>query len=184
MMATGVKDYVAIDTNVFLHLLNPQENANSHITTLLGYLQTRGVVHVVDESRRIEGEYLNQIGQILPRIDELGTEGDILRYWITEATPRRVPVSLQDDLMRAIRNVIIEPSEQVDRIFVYVAFQAGSVLISNDETHIVFGPRSETRQPPRRNRLLRTTRRLRSAGADILTSIEAYEKIRKCPNQK
>ena len=178
MMVTGIEDYVAIDTNVFLHLLNPQQNVDSHITTLLAHLQTRGIVHVVDESRRIEGEYLNQIGQILTQSDELGTEGDILRYWIMEAEPRRVPVNLQDDLMRTIRNVIIEPSEQVDRIFVYAAFQTGSALISNDETHIVIGPPREFGQRPRRDRLRRATRRLRPAEADILTSLEAYEKIR------
>lgn len=178
MMATGVKDYVAIDTNVFLHLLNPQQNVNSHITKLLVHLQILGITHVVDAGERIQGEYLNQIGQILTRTDELGTEGDMLRYWIIEANPRKVPVNLQDGLMRTIRDVIIEPSEQVDRIFVYVTFQSGSVLISNDETHIVVGPPGERGQRPRRDRLLRSTRRLRPNGADILTSMEAYEKIR------
>jgi hypothetical protein len=35
----------------------------------------------------------------------------------------------------------------------------------------------EGRQSPRRNRLLRDTRRLRPQGADILTSQEAYAQI-------
>ena len=177
MTATWPEDYVVIDTNVFLHLLNPLENVDSHITTLLTHLQTQSIVHVVDEGERIQGEYLNQIGQILARSDELGTEGDILRYWMMEATPRRVPLNLQDNLMRAIRGVVVEPSEQVDRILVYVAFQTGSVLISNDETHIVIGPPRELGQRPRRDRLLRGTRRPRPKGADILTSEEAHAKI-------
>ena len=171
------EDYVAIDTNVFLHLLNPQRNIDSHITTLLSHLQTRGAIHLVDEGGRIQGEYLNQIDRILKRSDELGIEGDILRYWMTEAVPQRVQVGLQDDLMQAIRRVIIELPEQVDRIFVYVAFQTGRVLISNDEMHIVRGPEIEIRQSHRRDRLVRNTRRLRPNGADILTSLEAHARI-------
>ena len=177
MTTTWFGDYVVIDTNVFLHLLNPQENVDSHITTLLTHLQTYGIVHIVDEGGRIQGEYLNQIGQILTRSDELGTEGDILRYWMMEAVPREIPVNLQDNLMQAIRRVIIERPEQVYRILVYVAFQTGSVLISNDETHIVVGPPGESGQRPRRDRLLRSTRRLRTSGAGILTSQEAHAEI-------
>ena len=177
MTATWLGDYVAIDTNVFLHLLNPQRNIDSHITKLLAHLRTQGTMHLVDDRGRIQNEYMDQIGQVLIQSDERGIEGDILRYWMIDATPRRVPVNLQDNLMQAIRGVIIERSEVVDRIFVYVAFQTGSVLISNDETDIVIGPPRERGQRPRRDRLLRGTRRLRPNGADILTSWEGYGSI-------
>ena len=177
MMPILFEDYVAIDTNVFLHLLNPQRNTDSHITKLLAHFQTEGITHIVDKKDRIQGEYLGQVGQILRRSDEMGIEGDILRYWVMEAVPLRVPLDLRDDLMQTISGVIIEPREQVDRIFVYVAFQAGKILISNDVNHIVEGPARERGQFPRRDRLLRRTRGLRPGGVDILTSKEAYAKI-------
>ena len=177
MTGSSFGDYVAIDTNVFLHLLNPQENVASHIDVLLADFQLRGIVTIVDDSGRIQGEYLDQIGPYLMRTDETGPQADILRYWVMEITPLKVTLDLGDDLMRAIREVIVEPSENVDRILVYVAFRNGSVLISNDERHIVIGPPWESGQRPRRDRLLRSTRRLRSTGADIMTSQEAHSRI-------
>ena len=36
------RNEVAIDTNVFQHLLNPQNNVDSHINRLLEYLSERG----------------------------------------------------------------------------------------------------------------------------------------------
>ena len=56
-----------------------------------------------------------------------------------------MPLDENDDLMTAIRDVIIEVSENVDRTFVYVAFQQGTLLISNDLRHIVRGPADEPR---------------------------------------
>jgi len=43
------RNEVAIDTNVFQHLLNPQNNVNSHINRLLEYLIGRRTTLVVDE---------------------------------------------------------------------------------------------------------------------------------------
>jgi hypothetical protein len=106
-----------------------------------------------------------------------GPDSYILLYWMQQASRRMVSVGRQDRLMAAIRQVIFESSKDADRTFVYVAFKEGQILISNDETDIVFGPDWEGRQSPRRNRLLRDTRRLRPQGADILTSQEAYAQI-------
>ena len=74
--------------------------------------------------------------------------------------------------MAAIRDVIFEHSKNPDRTFVYVAFHEGKSLITNDKTDIVFGPPNES--TPRRNRLLRGTRRLRPGNPDILTSKEGH----------
>ena len=49
-------DYIAIDTNVFEHLLNPQENTNNHIDTLLRTLTRDRVGLIVDDKKRIENE--------------------------------------------------------------------------------------------------------------------------------
>ncbi len=62
MTDSPFQDAVAIDTNVFIHLLNPQENVESHINELLKNLQLAQVSLIVDESGRILGEYNNQIG--------------------------------------------------------------------------------------------------------------------------
>ena len=58
---------VAIDTNVFLHLLNPQKNTCSHINGLLEALQARDTVLLVDDRQRIQGEYSNQISPTIAR---------------------------------------------------------------------------------------------------------------------
>ena len=171
------EDCVAIDTNVFEHLLNPEMNPGSHINELLAYLQEHGVSLIVDDDGRILNEYDNRLGPILRNIDSSRIEMYVLRYWTRYVDRRDVTVNLSDALMRAIGNVIPGNSEGVDRRFVYVSFRLGKILISNDETHIVIGPPRERDQQPRRQRLLRSTRRLRSTGADILTSQEAHSRI-------
>ena len=177
MTDNPLKDAVAIDTNVFEHILNPQENVDSHITELLSHLQERNVSLIVDQSGRVAGEYLNQLSALIGRSDDIGIEISILRYWIRRACRIPITVTLNDNMMTAIRRVIIEPSENVDRIFVYIAFKRGNLLISNDRTHIVVGPVREAGQSERRSRLKRETRRTRQPGADILTSEEAHAEI-------
>ena len=53
-----VRDEVAIDTNVFQDLLNPQNNACSHINRLLEYLIRERTTLVVDDQGLIASEYL------------------------------------------------------------------------------------------------------------------------------
>ena len=175
MTDSPFKDAVAIDTNVFEHILNPQENVNNHISELLIHLQERNTYLIVDDGNRIYGEYDNKLTPMIENADDIGPELYLLRYWFLDAPRKDVNVTLNDNMMTAIRNVIIELSENVDRIFVYVAFKQGNVLISNDLTHIVVGPTREANQGARRHRLL--TRRMRRSGADILTSREAHAKI-------
>lgn len=170
------EDAVAIDTNVFVHLLNPQNNQDGHINSLLGYLAEQRIALLVDDGERIAGEYNQQLVEALLGQDDRD-EIYTLRYWVLNAPRQDVPVSGNDALMTAIRGVIVERSETVDRIFVYVALKEGKVLISNDERHIVTGPPREGGQTPRRDRILNNTRRLRPEGADIMSSWEAYEKI-------
>ena len=157
--------------------MNPQQNVNSHISELLGYLQDQQASLIVDDGKRISGEYLNELSETISQNDDVGNEISILRYWILYAPRIPVKVTLNDNMMTAIRSVIIEPSENVDRIFVYVAFKQGNLLISNDLTHIVVGPTREASQGARRHRLLRQTRRMHSPGANILSSREAHAKI-------
>ena len=174
MSNSPFQDAVAIDTNVFEHILYPQENINSHINGLLGHLYAEKVCLIVDDGNRILDEYNHRIGPRFRNADEESNEIYLLRYWILYAPKLSTSVA-NDQLMNKIRQVIVEPGEAVDRILVYVAFKQGKALISNDRMHIVRGPNSE--QSERRHRILRDTRNLRPDGAAIVTSLEAFSMI-------
>ena len=178
MSDTPFEDSVAIDTNVFIDLLNPQKNTDRHIDQVLTYLYAQEIALIVDDKGRILGEYENQIRPRIENADEMSFEILILRAWIS--APRCVvSLDMKESLMQAISNIM--PTDSTDRIFVYVAFKEGKILISNDETHIVVGPVREGSKSPRRQRLLNDTRRIRrrigSNEADILTSQEAHDRI-------
>ena len=168
---------VAIDTNVFVHLLNPQNNPDGHIKRLLTHLFDEGVALLVDDGGRIAGEYAYLIS-LIERLDEARNERQILRYWMGLAPRRKVEVSDSDALMTAIRQVITGDKE-VDRIFVYVSFREGKILISNDEGDIVFGSDRGRGYIPRRQRLLQATEGLRPGNPEILTSREAHTRIQR-----
>ena len=169
------RNEVAIDTNVFQHLLNPQDNVNSHINRLLEYLIRQRTTLVVDEDGLIADEYKQQFERRLGESNDTRNEIQILRYWVLLAQRHRVPVNDDDELMTRICDIIVEVSENVDRVFVYVAFQQGTTLVSNDLRHIVRGAADESE--PRRERLLSSTEGLRPHGADILTSQESHAAI-------
>ena len=169
------QDEVAIDTNVFQHMLNPQNNADFHINKLLEHLIRERTTLVVDGQGLVASEYQQQIGRRLGESDDVRNEVQILRYWILQAQRRQVPVNDTDNLMKRISEIIIEVSENVDRAFVYIAFQRGRTLISNDMRHIVRGPTNESES--RRARLLINTENLRPSGAQIRTSQEAHAAI-------
>ena len=171
-------DYIAIDTNVFEHLLNPQENTDNHIETLLISLAGDGVNLIVDEDRRIENEYEHRIGPMLKITSDENIQNVLLlQLWIESQIDnrKRVSVSNNDPLMTAIKGVITE-HEAVDRIIVYVAFKSDRILITNDRRHIIEGgPRERSK---RRETLLRNTRRRRpNKKSEILSSTEAAARV-------
>lgn len=166
---------VVIDTNVFQHLLNPQNNTCNHINRLLEFLAVQSTALVVDKEGAIASEYQQQLMRRLQNSDDTRNEIWLLRYWILVASRYQVSVIEDDDLMDAIRVLISEPSEHTDRIFVYVAFKQGVLLISNDCRHIVRGPANEPEF--RRDKLLSSTIELRPATARVLTSQEAHSEL-------
>ena len=176
MSGSVYQDKVAIDTNVFVHLLNEKHNPDGHINKLLEYLAQKEMRLLVDDRDVISREYQTHIIPMLSGKSVKGNELSILRYWTDLGIRARVPVSRNDRLMAAISEVIFEPSKVADRTFVYVAFRRGKILISNDEEDIVFGPAWESRRPPRRDRLMREAKRWLTDGADILISAEACTK--------
>ena len=154
MITAPFGDCVAIDTNVWVHLLNPQDNVNSYIDRLLDYIRRQGIALIVDDQGEIAREYRNSVSPRYLGMDETRNERYMLRYCLN--APRRV-VTLNelDDLMKSIKSVIYESNKDADQTFVYVALKIGRVLISNDMGDIVRG-RGEA-QTWRRDRLLRDT---------------------------
>ena len=171
MTTDPFQDAVAIDTNVFVHLRNPEQNLDRHIHHLLGVLVEQRVKLLVDDVGFIHHEYEEHVIRMLEGNSVDAGEVYLLQYFMDVTYQLKIAVDRRNRLMAAIREVIFEPSKNPDRTFVYVAFHEGKLLISNDRTDIVDGPTGE--RTPRRNRLLRETRRLRPDGADILTSQEA-----------
>ena len=169
------QDAVAVDTNIFVHLKNPEQNPDRHIHHLLGVLVEQGVKLLVDDGGFIHHEYVEHVIPMMEGSSVDAGEVYLLQYFMDVNSQRKVAVARQDRLMAAIREVIFELSKNPDRTFVYVAFHEGKSLISNDREDIVFGPPNERR--PRRDRLLRETRRLRPDGPGILTSQEAHAVI-------
>ncbi len=175
MSSASLGGYIAIDTNILEHLLNPCQNTASHISQLLRFLQEQRTALVIDDKGRITSEYNHRLGSRIANADDTHNEIYILRYWIQYADRRQIGVNFDDALMAAIRQVIIEHAEAVDRIFVYVVFSIGETLISNDRRNIVDGPSGES--VPRRYRLFNATKKVCPRGAGILTSEEAHSKI-------
>ena len=178
MNGTTLHGSVAIDTNVFEHLTNPQENPEQHIDGLLEYLISWRTELLVDGRNRINGEYNNRIVQKLKNSYETDNAASILKYWFIYATHRKIELKLNDRLMESIKRIIHEHTNRVDTIFVYVAFKEGKILISNDINDIVDGPPSERGHSPRRTRLQNATKKHRPNGAGILTSIEANDLVK------
>ena len=177
-------DFVAIDTNIFMHLMHDGDainssNAGSHIDGLLDRLQLDGIGLLVDSSRKIAAEYLEYIVPILDKSDEMDLKRYILTYWMNECPHHEVTLDRKSRLFVAIKNVIHESSEECDRIFVCVAFEEGRCLITNDSLHILFGPTAEknTTKNNRYTRLLRETKKLRQKSAEILSSKAAFSRV-------
>ncbi len=177
---------VAIDTNIFLHLFHRGNdadavnvNADSHIDNLLDAMQAASVVPILDSQNKIGSEYLAYLHSIMKEEDEMDTKRLILKYWIIDADPAVVQFDTNSELYKRIKKVIHERDEAVDRAFVFVAFSRGTVLITNDRRHILFGPNGErnTSTYNRRTRLMKETKKSRTKGGEILSSMEAHERM-------
>ena len=126
---------IAIDTNIFEHLFNPQENQHQHITKLLQHLQNEGYSILVDSDQKIQKEYLSLVDRL--HHDNNLNETQLLRYWMTPDIAVKITVNGTDRLMNAIRGVMNYHNQKTDRTFVYVAFSQGKNLVSNDYSDII-----------------------------------------------
>ena len=230
------QDFIAIDTNVFMHLFNSKMNTNDHIWNLINRLHEDEIgllidapkkddgqkkddspkeeIQIIEEYKgsRIIGEYRKfffpdashvkeqnsprQGGGAEPREEgaaprekgavpeeegeepreegeeprEEGAERVLLRNFFENTKLVEVEVNQTDNLMVSIKGIIEvrEGKPVTDRFFVYVAFRKDRVLVTNDSCDILNN----------KEELKHKAKKLRLRGADILSSQEAYEKIR------
>ena len=162
------RDGVAIDTNVFGHLINGDMNKDKHINTLLKKLREDNIYLLVDTGKQIEKEYKHHLKPYVLEAKSKMDEAYILFYWMIEAPRKEVVVKKETGLWDVIKQTIPEEKEENDRIFVYVAFVKGCVLVSNDRKHIV-DRRTELKEC--------CTSGYCPNGADVMGSEEAFENV-------
>lgn len=156
---------ITIDTNIFEHLFNPQNNEDDHIDALLRRLIEQRVALCIDKSGRIFGEYAHQLNPFFKKNDQ-GQRVIWLRYFLVLAERKEVAVNGGDALMVSIRGQI-PFAEASDQIFVYVAIFSDCILISNDHGHIT----------NHRNNLRRSARKHGSKSTDFIDSKDAYSSM-------
>lgn len=164
---------VAIDTNIFEHLFNPQENTEKHINQLLLHLKSNNVKLLLDNGSRILREYKKIIEPRLNANSDHLNEIQVMRSWLIDNPTIIVSVNNFDGLMNAIESEISGHNQITDRTFVYVAFSWGGDLVSNDERDIV----SKRRQLKRKTRHESSN----SQYSNIFNSREAYEQTQSLP---
>jgi hypothetical protein len=169
-------DYIVIDTCVFVHMFNDQENHEQHIDSVLKALVADGIRLCVDDRDTVAKEYDQQVGPLLVQ-DDRGLRVQWLRYLLDPGEWKRTIVDRRGELLKKIEAVIREQKEKVDRVLVAIACTEGRILVTNDKQHILIGPERERRQGPRRARLLRATRKCRKEGADLIDSKEAQGRL-------
>ncbi len=166
-------DQIVIDTNVFEHLFNPKQNTNRHISCLLSVLAGDGIRLLVDEGKRITGEYTNILQKRVKQIEDTPEVRYLLLYWIGPENHCGVEVDQNSPLMREIKS-ILPTGAATDAVFVYLALGCGKILITNDQSDII----DEGNNTGKRRKKLVNIKRSKGClkGADIFTSREAYNK--------
>ena len=176
------KDFIAIDTNIFEHVLNPKENTNEHIDQLLKQLLVDEIKLLVDDEKRITNEYDERVTtRIKNKQTNYNFDKKILLYhWLKPENYQCITVCLNDELMIGIKNILPKPSKKkrerkTDKFFVYVALKQDRILVTNDEKDMID---EGTKQGKRCKKLLKICKKIEgNKNADILTSQIAYDRL-------
>ena len=139
---------VTLDTNVLIHLFNPQNNDGEHIDALLKGLVAQKRSVCVDrrdgQEGRIESEYKHYLVPIIKARSNEGARMELLKYFLVIADKDFRDVDFASALGVSIRNTMnavgAEPS---DHVFAYVTCAANSPMVTNNTPHF---PRQELRQ--------------------------------------
>lgn len=161
-------DFIAIDTSVFGHLTNKKENPCGHINKLLVALIKDKIVLLVDTGKEISSEYTRHLTPEKLKTQQKKDEAQLIKYWMRFAPRKKIDVDKDSQLWKAIYGIITEKGkgEEVDRVFVYVAFNEGRILISDDKKHIV------NRRKKLKSCCVGTSA---PAGADVMSSEDAHK---------
>ncbi|HAO12366.1 MAG TPA: hypothetical protein DCQ51_14625 [Planktothrix sp. UBA8407] len=127
---------IVIDTNVFVHLLNPEKNVNKHISQLLVTLQDTHQLQI-DKEQRIKAEYAHKLSEAIKNASDLGIEKYILQIWIHKKSMYCLEVEPPENLRKFIKQVINDSTKRVDRYLVETAALSDCNLVTNDEIDIL-----------------------------------------------
>jgi len=150
-MSNLTSDWIAIDTNVFEHLMNPQKNTCNHIYKLLTQFIKDKILLLTDNRRKIINEYLQNLPEYLKYKNDRMGEGTLLFHFLKIENHEVIHVDLSDNLMSAIKKIIPE-HKKTDRFFVYVAFKRNKIFVTNDRKDIID---EGTKYGERKRKLLR-----------------------------
>lgn len=160
---------MVIDTNVLEHVFNPEINHDHHIERLLKKFAEQRRKLCIDRPKptqksRIIGEYESRLQFHLRALEDQGHIAQWFRYLLVLAERVDTPVDLTDNLgAQIVGHMKSVGAEVTDRIFVYVACNLDSVMVSNNSRHVT----------NLRRELRRAARRVGSKSTDFLSSVEA-----------
>ncbi len=157
--------HLTIDTNVFIHLLNPEKNEGSHIDHLLVHLLKHSPVLCEDTGGRIAAEYQQQLAHIISASEDIGIGRIILGHWLQSVARCTVDVKPAKQLAGIVKAIIVEETEGIDRTFVMVACLMNCPLITNDIKHIA----------SRASTLRKKTKQYHSNGFAVYTTADARD---------
>lgn len=157
-------DSIAIDANVFMHLMDARVK-DEHIRVLLRRLSSDKIMLLIDDKRKIVSEYNERILPRFKKMDEGHADRILLSYWFLPDNRKTVPINMIGELMKAITSIIPARKGQ-DRFYAYVAVHEGRVLVTNDKEDIL----------SKRKELLKIKVHPRlPKGAEILSSQQAHD---------
>jgi len=127
---------IVIDTNVFVHLLNPEKNIKKHINQLLVTIPYTHQLQI-DKDKKIEAEYNQKLIEIIKNASETGIERQLLELWILKKEKYYLEVKPPDNLRKYVKQIINDDSKRVDRYLVETTAISDCDLVTNDETDIL-----------------------------------------------
>jgi len=159
-------DSIAIDANVFMHLMDYRIK-DKHVYVLLNRLAKDKILLLIDDMKKIFNEYNRHILPRLQKMDEGFPTRILLVHWLLPDNHKIVSINMTGELMTSITKII--PSQKgPDRFYVYVALHEGRVLVTNDTKDIL----------NKRVKLLKIKVHPRLPhGAKILSSEQAHNRL-------
>ena len=144
-MKNHPKQFIAIDINIFLHLIEKSEldDEDNHIEELLDRLQELGVHLIVDDDYKIWRNYLSKIGRIT-KYSKGFDFVELFRYWFRHnADVKAVQVKNKDQLFINVvktlnnENYLVDEEQEIDTLLVYITVCEDTMLISNDRSDFI-----------------------------------------------